>query len=56
MILQIKTDNYNMFEGSILVPLIFKIYYKTMFSAFSSKHKFQFQKDETLFIQTNLSR
>ena len=56
MILQIKTYNYNMLEGSILVALIFKIRYKVMFSTFASKHKFQSQKGETLLLQTNLSR
>jgi hypothetical protein len=56
MILQIKTYNYNMLEGSIPVALIFKIRYKVMFSTFASKHKFQSQKGETLLLQTNLSR
>jgi hypothetical protein len=56
MILQIKTYNYNMLEGSIPVALIFKIHYKAMFSAFASKHKFQSQKGETLPLQTDLSR
>ena len=40
MLLQIKTHNYDMLEGSIHVALIFKIHYKAMFSAFASKHKF----------------
>jgi len=44
-----------MLEGSIPVALIFKIHYKAMFSAFSSKHKFQSQKGETLLLQTDLS-
>jgi hypothetical protein len=56
MILQIKTHNYNMFEGFIPVALIFKIHYKAMFSAFASKHKYQSQKGETLLLQTDLSR
>jgi hypothetical protein len=56
MILQIKTHNYNMLEGSIPVALIFKIHYKAMFLAFASKHKFQSQKGETLLLKTNLSR
>jgi len=56
MLLQIKTHNYDMLEGSIPVALIFKIHYKAMFSAFASKHKFQSQKGETLLLQTNLSR
>jgi hypothetical protein len=56
MILQIKTHNYNMLEGSMLIALIFKIHYKTMFSAFASKHKFQFQRGETLLLQTDLSK
>ena len=56
MILQIKTHNYDMLEGSIHVALIFKIHYKAMFSAFASKHKFQSQKEETLLLQTDLSR
>jgi len=56
MLLQIKTNNYNMLEGSILVTLIFKIHYKAMFPAFASKHKFQSQKVETLLLQIDLSR
>jgi len=56
MLLQIKTHNYDMLEGSIPVALIFKIHYKAMFSAFASKHKFQSQKGETLLLQTDLSR
>jgi len=56
MLLQIKTHNYDMLEGSILVAFIFKIHYKAMFSAFTSKHKFQSQKEETLLLQINLSR
>jgi hypothetical protein len=56
MLLQIKIHNYDMLEGSIPVPLIFKIHYKAMFSAFASKHKFQSKKWETLVLQTNLSR
>jgi hypothetical protein len=56
MILQIKTHNYNMFEGSIPVALIFKIHYKAMFFIFSSKHKFQSRKGETLLLQTDLSK
>ena len=56
MLLQIKTHNYHMLEGSIPVTLIFKIHYKVMFSAFASKHKYQSQKGETLLLQTDLSR
>jgi len=56
MLLQIKTHNYHMLEGSIHVALIFKIHYKAMFSAFASKHKYQSQKGETLLLQTDLSR
>jgi hypothetical protein len=56
MLLQIKTHNYDMLEGSIPVALIFKIHYKAMFSAFASKHKFQSKKGETLLLQTDLSR
>jgi len=55
MLLQIKTHNYNMLEGSILIALIFKIHYKAIFSVFASKHKFQSQKEETLLLQTDLS-
>ena len=40
MILQIKTHNYKMIEGSIHEALIFKISYKAMISAFSTQHKF----------------
>jgi len=56
MLIQIKTHNYDMLEGSTLVALIFKIHYKVMFSVFANKHKFQSQKGETLLLQTNLSR
>jgi hypothetical protein len=56
MLLQIKTHNYDMLEGSIHVALIFKIHYKAMFSAFASKHKFQSQKGEIFLLQTDLSR
>jgi len=57
MLLQIKTHNYDMLEGSIRVALIFKIHYKAMFSAFACKHKFQSQKGKTfLLLQTDLSR
>ena len=56
MILQIKTHNYNMIKGSVPVALIFKISYKAMVSAFSTQHKFQSKRDETLLLQTDLSR
>ncbi|KAH9781409.1 hypothetical protein KPL71_008454 [Citrus sinensis] len=56
MILQIKTHNYHMIEGSIPVALIFKISYKAMITAFSTQHKFQSKRDETLLLQTDLSR
>ena len=55
MLLQIKTHNYDMLEGFILVALIFKIHYKAMFSTFASKHKFQSKKGEILLLQTDLS-
>ncbi|KAH9703738.1 hypothetical protein KPL70_011207 [Citrus sinensis] len=56
MILQIKTHNYNMIKGSIPVALIFKISYKAMISAFSTQHKYQSKRDETLLLQTDLSK
>ena len=56
MILQIKTHNYKMIKGSIPVALIFKISYKAMVSAFSTQHRFQSKRDETLLLQTDLSR
>ncbi|KAH9734570.1 hypothetical protein KPL71_017422 [Citrus sinensis] len=56
MILQIKTHNYHMIEGSVPVALIFKISYKAMISAFSTQHKFQSKRDETLLLQTDLSK
>jgi uncharacterized membrane protein len=56
MILHIKTHNYNMLKGWVLIPLIFKIHYKTIFYAFTSKYKSQSQKDKTLLLQTDLSR
>ena len=55
MLLQIKTHNYNMLKGSILIALIFKIHYKAMFSTFAGKQKYQSQKGETLILQTDLS-
>jgi hypothetical protein len=55
MLLQIKTHNFDMLEGSITVALIFKIHYKAMFSTFASKHKFQSQKGETLLLRTDPS-
>lgn len=45
-----------MLEGLISKALKFKIHYKTMFSTFVNKHKFQSQKGETLLIKTDLSR
>lgn len=56
MILQIKTHNYDMIEGSIPVALIYKISYKAMISAFSTQYKFQSKRDETLLLQTDLSK
>ncbi|KAH9699240.1 hypothetical protein KPL71_024266 [Citrus sinensis] len=56
MILQIKTHNYKMIKGSIPVALIFKISYKAMIFAFSTQHKFQSKRDETLLLQTDLSK
>ncbi|KAH9670356.1 hypothetical protein KPL70_016954 [Citrus sinensis] len=56
MILQIKTHNYHMIKGSVPVALIFKISYKAMISAFSTQHKFQSKRDETLLLQTDLSK
>ena len=56
MILQIKTHNYKMIKGSIPVALIFKISYKAMVSTFSTQHRFQSKRDETLLLQTDLSR
>ena len=56
MILQIQTHNYHMIKGSIPVALIFKISYKAMISAFSTQHKYQSKRDETLLLQTDLSK
>ena len=56
MILQIKTHNYHMLEGSVPVALIFKISYKAMISAFNTQHKFQSKRDETLLLQTDMSK
>ncbi|KAH9718016.1 hypothetical protein KPL71_022055 [Citrus sinensis] len=56
MILQIKTYNYHMIKGFIPVALIFKISYKAMISAFSTQHKYQSKRDETLLLQTDLSK
>jgi len=56
MILQIKTHNYHMIEGSVPVALIFKISYKAMISAFITQHRFQSKREETLLLQTDLSK
>ncbi|KAH9723794.1 hypothetical protein KPL70_007259 [Citrus sinensis] len=45
-----------MIKGSVPVALIFKISYKAMISAFSTQHRFQSKRDETLLLQTDLSR
>ncbi|KAH9723765.1 hypothetical protein KPL70_007240 [Citrus sinensis] len=45
-----------MIKGSIPVALIFKISYKAMISAFSTQHKYQSKRDETLLLQTDLSK
>ncbi|KAL9408967.1 hypothetical protein AB3S75_047371 [Citrus x aurantiifolia] len=45
-----------MLEGSVPVALIFKISYKAMISAFNTQHKFQSKRDETLLLQTDLSK
>ena len=45
-----------MIEGSIPVALIYKISYKAMISAFSTQPKFQSKRDETLLLQTDLSK
>ncbi|KAH9722796.1 hypothetical protein KPL70_006845 [Citrus sinensis] len=56
MILQIKTHNYHMIEGSVPVALIYKISYKAMIFVFSTQHKFQSKRDETLLLQTDMSK
>ena len=45
-----------MIEGSIPVALIFKISYKAIISAFSTQHRFQSKRDETLLFQIDLSK
>ena len=45
-----------MIKWSIPVALIFKISYKAIVSAFSTQHRFQSKRDETLLLQTDLSR
>ena len=45
-----------MVQWFIPVALIFKISYKAMVSAFSTQHKFQSKRDETLLLQTELSK
>ena len=45
-----------MIKGSVPVTLIFKISYKAMIFAFSTQHKFQSKRDETLLLQTDLSK
>ena len=56
LVLQIKTHNYQMLEGSIAVALIFRIHYKVMESAFGSKVLYQSEKGETLLLKTDLSK
>ena len=45
-----------MLEGSVPVALIFKISYKAMISTFNTQHKFQSKRDETLLLQTDMSK
>ncbi|CAF2085941.1 unnamed protein product [Brassica napus] len=52
----LKTHNYEIIEGSIPIALIFRVHYKAMTSAFSSKVKLSSKKGETLLLQTDLSR
>ncbi|ESQ38864.1 hypothetical protein EUTSA_v10022480mg, partial [Eutrema salsugineum] len=54
--LQVKTHNYEMIAGSIPIAIIFRVHYKAMMSAFSSKVKTLSKKGETLLLQTDLSR
>ena len=56
LVLQIKTHNYQILEGSILVALIFRIHYKVMESAFGSKVLHESEKGETLLLKTDLSK
>ena len=57
LVLQVKTHNYQMMEGSIPVALVFKIHYKAMLSAFTATKSFNnTKKGETMFLQTDLSR
>ncbi|CAN7066399.1 unnamed protein product, partial [Brassica rapa subsp. trilocularis] len=56
LVLQVKTHNYEMIEGLIPIALIFRVHYKAMTSAFSSKVKLSSKKGETLLLQTDLSR
>ncbi|ESQ56328.1 hypothetical protein EUTSA_v10027090mg, partial [Eutrema salsugineum] len=56
LVLQVKTYNYEMIEGSIPITIIFRVHYKAMMSAFSSKVKLSSKKSETLLLQTYLSR
>ena len=41
IVLEIKTHNYKMKQGSIPIALIYKIHYKAMNSAFGTKYKLQ---------------
>ncbi|ESQ50717.1 hypothetical protein EUTSA_v10023038mg [Eutrema salsugineum] len=56
LVLQVKTHNYEMIAGSIPIAIIFRVHYKAMMSAFSSKVKISSKKGETLLLQTDLSR
>ncbi|RID49857.1 hypothetical protein BRARA_H00626 [Brassica rapa] len=56
LVLQVKMHNYELIEGSIQIALVFRIHYKAMTSAFSSKVKLSSKKGEALLVQTDLSR
>ena len=56
IVLEIKTHNYKMKQGSIPIALIYKIHYKAMNSAFATKYKLQPKLGETRFLQTDLTK
>lgn len=56
LILQIKTHNYKIIEGSIPLALIYKVCYKARIFAFTLKHMLQSKRGEKLLLQTNISK
>ena len=54
--LQIKTHNYEIASGSIPLSLVYIIHYKAMMSSFGSKAFKYSTKEQTLLLQTDISK